>query len=286
MTAPLCLYAPRAGLKPEDDASCWPKHTQRDQAHVSYPSISARMRKRRAFADKELENVMLERELRQRELHHHDLSYSTIVPVLHHPPVPVSPRLHCCVLNKDSSPAGTPSYVSVYKYKPVYECDFQLYQFVHLTNKSSEEDDASDLLCPNSEQMTEDEEVQSSWGVCERTGRPEEINLQQRLKHRGGMLSGRDLVKPRSETIGLMDSNGSSADTCSISGSSQVIMGGPDVSAASGTFDPAAVKGWCTDNAADPAGAHTDPVQSPNGSSVRIPAVRPLPFSVEALLRA
>ncbi|NP_001073445.1 doublesex- and mab-3-related transcription factor 2b [Danio rerio] len=42
---------------PED----WPKR-------LHQPPVSVRMRKRRAFADKELETVMLERELRQREI--------------------------------------------------------------------------------------------------------------------------------------------------------------------------------------------------------------------------
>lgn len=201
------------------------------------------MRKRRAFADKELENVMLERELRQRELHR-NLSYHTLVPVPH---PPVSPRLHCCVLAKDSKDAGTPGYVSVYKYKPAHECDFQFYQLVHLTGKV--EDTAG-----------EDGEA--------------EVNPLQRLGHHG------------SQTIGLMDTSSPSDDTCSISGSSRVITGGPDVSAASGTFDPPAAEGWHSDSPSEQAGALTDPVKSPDGDSARVPAVRPLPFSVEALLRA
>ncbi|KAM9528388.1 uncharacterized protein ACWYII_041067 [Salvelinus alpinus] len=89
-----------------------------------FPSVSARMRKRRAFADKELESVMLERELRQRELE--DISGLTLL----HPPalavMPASPH-HCCPL-KDP---GASTYVPVYKYKPgpvLYECDFHCYQ--------------------------------------------------------------------------------------------------------------------------------------------------------------
>lgn len=234
-----------SGLKPEEEAPCWPKQAQRDPALVTYPPISARMRKRRAFADKELENVMLERELRQRELHR-DLSYPALVALPHPPPPPVSPRLHCCVLAKDSKPTGTPAYVSVCKYKPAYECDFHFYQFVHLTGKA--------------EGAREEEE--------------EEVNPLQRLGHRG------------SQTIALMDSSSPSDDTCSISGSSGVITGGPDVSAASGTFDPPAAACWRSDSPREPAGARADPVKSPDGSSVRLPAVRPLPFSVEALLRA
>lgn len=278
---------PCTGLKPVvplgDDTSCWPKSTQRDQSQVTCPSISTRMRKRRAFADKELENVMLERELRHRELHN-DLSYSALVPVLHPPPLPVSPRLHCYFLNKDPTTAGASSYVSVYKYKPAYECDFQFYQFVHL--KSSAEGNYSDLLCQSSGQTREDEEITNSWRVCERVEQLELIPSPSQQRHHGRTLTGLELVKSPSETREIMGSNGSSTNTCSISGSSQIIMGGLDVSAASRTFDPLTEKGWSTDTRTNPAGAHADSVKSPHGSSVRTPAVRPLPFSVEALLRA
>ncbi|XP_035509691.1 doublesex- and mab-3-related transcription factor 2b isoform X1 [Morone saxatilis] len=282
------------GLKPvvplEDDTSCWSKQTQRDQTHFTCPSISARMRKRRAFADKELENVMLERELRQRELQDLSFTSSGLVPVLHPPPLPVSPSLHCCLLNKDPTTAGASSYVPVYKYKPLYECDFQFYQFFHLKSKTSAEGDYNDLLCQSAEQNREDEEVQNSWKSCEKKDQPELIHLssQQRLKHHGSILSGLDLVKSPSELREIMDSNGSSTVTHSISGSDQGILGRPDVSAPSRTFDPRILtaKGSCTDTPADQAGAHADSVKSPHGSSVRTPAVRPLPFSVEALLRA
>ncbi|KAM9358297.1 doublesex- and mab-3-related transcription factor 2b [Symphorus nematophorus] len=272
-------------VPPEDDASCWSKQTQRDQTHLTCPSISARMRKRRAFADKELENVMLERELRQRELQG-DLSFSTsssssaLVPVLHPPPLPVSPSLHCCLLNKDpSTAAGASSYVPVYKYKPLYECDFQFYQFFHLKSRSSAEVDYNDFLC----QTREDEGLQNK-------NRAELMppSSQQRLKHHGSTLSGFDLVKSPSEPTEIMDSNGSSAITRSIPGSDQGTMGGSDVSAPSRTFDlrPLTAKGWSADTPANQTGAHAESVKSPHGSSVRTPAVRPLPFSVEALLRA
>ncbi len=148
----------------EDDTSTWTKQTECDRTHFPCPSISARMRKRRAFADKELENVMLERELRERELQS-DLSFSSsaLVPVLYPPPLPVSSSLHCCLLNKDSTAAGASSYVPVYKYKPLYECDFQFYQFLHLKSRSSAEGDYNDFFCQSSEQSREDEDVQNSW---------------------------------------------------------------------------------------------------------------------------
>lgn len=283
------------GLKtvvpPEDDASCWSKQTQRDQTHLTCPSISARMRKRRAFADKELENAMLERELRQRELQS-DLSFSSpaLVSVLHPPPLPVSPSLHCCLLNKDPTAAGASSCVPVYKYKPLYECDFQFYQLFHLKSRSSPEDDFNDFVCQSSEQTREEEEVQNSWKGCERGDRSEPIPLpsQQRLIHHGSSLSGLDLVKSPSEPTEIMDSNGSSTFTRSISGSDQRILGRPDISAPSRTSDsrPLTAKGWCADTPDGQAGAHVDSGKSPHGSSARTAAVRPLPFSVEALLRA
>uniref|UniRef100_UPI0037E8FAD3 doublesex- and mab-3-related transcription factor 2b isoform X2 n=1 Tax=Semicossyphus pulcher TaxID=241346 RepID=UPI0037E8FAD3 len=278
------------GLKPavplEDDAPCWSKQTQRDQTHFPCPSISARMRKRRAFADKELENVMLERELRQRELQS-DLSFSSsaLVPMLHPPPLPASPSLHCCLLSKDPSAAGTSGYVPVYKYKPLYECDFQFYQFFQLKSRSSEAD-YKDFMCQTSEQTSEEEEGKSSWKGCERKDRPELI--QQRLKHHGCTSSGSDFVKSASNPAEIMTSNGSSAVTRSICGSDQGILGGPHVSAPSRTFDPRPLtaKSWCADAPANHTAAHADSVKSPHSSSVRTPAVRPLPFSVEALLRA
>ncbi|KAI3368552.1 hypothetical protein L3Q82_025561 [Scortum barcoo] len=282
------------GLKPvvplEDDTSCWPKQVQREQTHSACPSISARMRKRRAFADKELENVMLERELRQRELQSDlSLSPSALVPVLHPPPLPVSPGLHCCLLNKDPTAAGTSNCVTVYKYKPLYECDFQFYQFFHLKGRSSAEDDYNDFLCQSSEPTREDEKVQNSWKGCEKRDRAELMPLlsQQRLKHHGSASSGLDLVKSPSKPTELMDSDGCSTVTRSISGSDQGILGGLDVSAPSRTFDPRPLtaKGWRADTPAEQAGTHANSVKSPHGSSVRTPAVRPLPFSVEALLR-
>ncbi|CAJ1061071.1 doublesex- and mab-3-related transcription factor 2b [Xyrichtys novacula] len=280
------------GLKParqlEAAAPCWSKQTHREQTNFPCPTISARMRKRRAFADKELENVMLERELRQRELHS-DLSFSSsaLVPVFHPPPLPSSPNLQCCLLNKDPAATGSSSYVPVYKYKPLYECDFQFYQFFQLKSRSSTE---CELLCQTAEQTREEEEEgKSRWKGCEKKEQPDLIPLtsQQRLKHNSSTSSGLDLVKTASDTPEIMNSNRSAA-TLSIPGADQCILGGPDVSLPSRTFDPRPLMGksWCIDTPDNQAGSHADTVKSPHGSSVRTPAVRPLPFSVEALLRA
>ncbi|XP_047443494.1 doublesex- and mab-3-related transcription factor 2b isoform X2 [Mugil cephalus] len=277
-----------SGLKPavpaEDDASCWSKQAQHDPAHFPCPSISARMRKRRAFADKELENVMMEHELRQREFQN-DLSFSpsALIPVLHPPAMTISPGLHCCPPSKDLTAAGASSYVPVYKYKSLYECDFQFYQFFHLRNRSSTStgDDCNDFLsCRISEESKEDKEEQSRWKDHEKKNQPADLPSQQTLKHHDNTMSCFDIIKSPSKPAEIMDS---SAVTHSISGSDQ---GGPDISAPSRTFDlrPLTARGWSTDTPA--AGPHVDSVKNPPGSSVRTPTVKPLPFSVEALLRA
>lgn len=265
----------------EDDTSCWPKQGQRDQTHFTCPSISARMRKRRAFADKELENVMLEHELRQRELQS-DLTFSStgLVPVLHPAPLSISPSLHCCPLSKDPQTAGTSSYV------PLYECDFHFYQFFHLKSRSHTGGDYNDvLLLQSSEQTRDDKEMPNGWKRCEKKGRSPS---QQRLKHHSSTLFSLDPVKPPSKATEIMNSSDSSTVTHSIFEPDQRIQGGADISVPSKTFDPKPLtaKGWSADTPAACAGAHADTVKSPRSSSVRTPAVRPLPFSVEALLRA
>ncbi|KAL6108277.1 uncharacterized protein ACO6RY_18847 [Pungitius sinensis] len=272
------------GLKPaaplQEDVFCWPKQPQGDQTNFTCPpSISSRMRKRRAFADKELENVMLERELRQRGLHA-DLSFSSsgLVPLLHPPPPPpVSPSLHCCLLSKEPTIVGTSTYVPVCKYKPLYERDFQFYHFFQLKSRPPVEGGCTDVSSQSSEQTRRDEEGLNSH---EKNDRPELMppSSKQILKDHGGTVS--DLVKPPSNTREIMDSNDSSTVTRCVLGWDQGIPGGPDVTA----FDPRPLtaKGGCADTLAAHASPRGDPVKSPRGGSVR----SPLPFSVEALLRA
>ncbi|XP_035033087.2 doublesex- and mab-3-related transcription factor 2b [Hippoglossus stenolepis] len=274
------------GLKPvvplEEDASCWSKQAQRDRAHFTCPSISARMRKRRAFADKELENVMLERELRQRELQS-ELSFSSsvLVPVIHPPPLPVSPGLHCCALDKDPAAAGTSGYI--YKYKPpLYECDFQFCHFFHLRSRAPAEGDFNDFLCRSTEGARREEEVQNGWRVSEKKDRAELMcpPSQQGLRNHGNTSLPRlELVKSPSDPPEVMDSN-CLAITRSVFRSDQSILGGADVSGTSRTHDPRPLAARAAQ-----AGPREDSVKSPHGSSGRTLAVRPLPFSVEALLR-
>ncbi|XP_041913487.1 doublesex- and mab-3-related transcription factor 2b [Alosa sapidissima] len=78
---------------------------------IHYPSISARMRKRRAFADKELESVMLERELRQKEMQ----EMSGLV--LLHPPL--SPLF----TDPPLAEPGLPAYMPMYRGNPLlFDC--------------------------------------------------------------------------------------------------------------------------------------------------------------------
>ncbi|KAM3620014.1 uncharacterized protein V6R79_017119 [Siganus canaliculatus] len=266
------------GLKPaappvvalEDDAPCWSKQTQRSQTPGACPSLSARMRKRRAFADKELENVMLERELRQRELQS-DFSFtsSALLPVLQPPPqppppppVPASSGLHCCLLSEERPAAEAPGYVPVFKYKPLYECDFHFYQFFQLRSRAWAEGDCDDFFCQSSEQSREEEEEEE-----------EEEAQTPPASHQGAALPGLGFVRHASP---VMESSGAWTVTGSVCGAAPGVLGG-----ASRVFEsrPLAAKQRRADCPADS-------VKSPPGSSGRTPAVRPLPFSVEALLRS
>ncbi|TSL22049.1 Doublesex- and mab-3-related transcription factor 2 [Bagarius yarrelli] len=84
------------------------------ETRLHYPPISVRMRKRRAFADKELESVMLERELRQKEieeLRRFAFLQATVSP---------GPPSCFCPLSE----TGMPSYMAMYKSSPlVFECN-------------------------------------------------------------------------------------------------------------------------------------------------------------------
>lgn len=262
-------------MPPEDDASCWAKQAQRDQTHMTCASISTRMRKRRAFADKELENVMLERELRQRELQGDFFfsSSSVIVPVPHPPPLPVSPSLHCCSFNKDPAASEAPSYV--YKYRPpLCDCDMQFCHFLQLKSRISAES-GYDFLCQSSDNGREGEAALNRLKTWEEKDQSEVMAPPTHLQS----------VKLPSEPAEIIASNGSLDITHSVFRSDQSIT---DVRETSSTFDSRTLTatGWSTDTPASQISPHTDSVKSPHGSSVRTPTVRPLPFSVEALLRA
>lgn len=212
------------------------------------------MRKRRAFADKELENAMLE-ELGHRQLLN-ELAYRAIGPAVAPVPLPVSPNLDCC---KDPLMSG---YVSVHKYKPLYEWDFQFYQFFQLKSCSPAD-------CTDFNQGLE----RSRQDAAQRPTSQE--------KHRASTVSGPEAVRPT-----LMDSNGSSAIPCSASGSAWVLIGGQDIRETNRSSGLRSEKAWCSDSHVDPAGGGDDSDESPPGDPLGSPAAKPLPFSVEALLKA
>lgn len=255
----MCLSCCVTGVELDNKTSCWPTHAQREQAYFTLPSISARMRKRRAFADKELENVMLEEELRQRELQN-EFGHPGVGALVHPVPLPVSPNLDCCGINKDPPASG---YVSVYKYKPLFECDFQFYQLFHLKSCSSAE-------CADFHQSLDRSRQDEPQNICSVS---DEALLR---RQRGDALAGPEAMKPA-----RLDANGCPAPqqrSCPPSGSDRVAIGGRDISESSRTSELRSAKAWCTDSHMDQSGATDAPV----GSAV----AKPLPFSVEALLKA
>lgn len=266
---PGCISVSGMDLPLDNESPCWSEQTQRDQTYFPRPSISARMRKRRAFADKELENVMLEKELRQRELPN-EFTYPAFGPAVAPVPLPVSPNLDCCGINRDPLMSG---YVSLYKYKPLYECDFHFYQLFHLKSCSSAER-------INFHQSLEESRQDAVQNICNISDKALSLPTPQE-KHRANSLSGLEAVKPT-----LMDSSGSSANPCSASGSAWVLIGGQDISESNGTSGLRSVKTWCSDSHVDPAGTGDGSGGSPHADPVGPPAAKPLPFSVEALLKA
>ncbi|XP_062308891.1 doublesex- and mab-3-related transcription factor 2b [Osmerus eperlanus] len=144
------------GFKPPvAEEAAWPRRGQ-------YPCVSARMRKRRAFADKELESVMLERELRQREMN--DLSGLRLL----HPALVGMPPPHCC---PPKDPGAAP-YPPVYKYKPgpvLYECDFQCCPEEILKTTSTQDSYGAFLAQSRARGHVESTREGSleGWGCCE-----------------------------------------------------------------------------------------------------------------------
>ncbi|XP_057697897.1 doublesex- and mab-3-related transcription factor 2b [Corythoichthys intestinalis] len=276
------------GLTPrEGKSSCCSTKTECDHTHFTSSAISARMRKRRTFADKELENVMLERELKQREFQS-DLCfpYRTFVPSLYQVPLPITPSLQS--FNKVPLSAGTSSFGSVCNnlFKPRQDWDFHFYHCFHFKSTAFSKCDYGDSQFHKRSGHAKDykDEVQHTWKDCEKEDTSELIQLpiQQTLKHYGSTLL--DLTKAHSKPREIR----ASSVTHSIFVSDQEILDLPNVKAPSRTFDPLALtaRDWCADTPAALTHPREDSFKSFPGSSGRTPAVKPLPFSVEALLRA
>lgn len=208
---------------------------------------------------------MLEKELRQRELLN-EFTYPAVGPGVPPGPLPGSPNLQCYGIRRDPL---TSAYVSVYKSKPLYECDFHLYQFFHL--KSCSPAEHSDFY-----QSLEQSRPDGAQNICSISDK--ELTLpSSREKHGANSFSGLEAVKPA-----LPDSDGSPANLCSASGPAWLLTGGQDMSEPSRTSGLSSAKTWCSDPHTDPAGA----AQGPRGGPAGCPAAKPLPFSVEALLKA
>lgn len=261
---PVCISVPGLDL-PLDDSPCWWKQTQRDQTGVLRPSVSARMRKRRTFADKELEKVMLEKEMRQRELLN-EFTYPAVGLGVPPGPLPGSPNLHCCGIRRDPLTSG---FVSVCKSRPLYECDFHFYQFFHL--KSCSPVEYTDFY-----QSLEQSRQDAVQNICNMSDK-EFILPPSQEEHDANSFTGLEAVKPA-----FPDSDGSPTNLCSASGSAWLLTRGQDMSEHSRTSGLSSAKAWCSDPHMNPAGA----AQSPHGGPAGCPAAKPLPFSVEALLKA
>lgn len=185
--------------------------------------------------------------------------------MLHPPPLPFAPSFPCCSHSKVTS-----NHMPVCKYKSLH--DFHFYQLFYLKSSSSP---GSDFLLNQCTERSQDKEgeVQKGW-----KGQPDPaiLLLQQKLKCHDSTLSGLDLSKAPSK---LPETDGPSR---SIFGADQAFPDVPDVSAPSRTCDllPPTAQSCCGDT------PRADSVKSARGGSGRTPAVKPLPFSVEALLRA
>ncbi|XP_054901336.1 doublesex- and mab-3-related transcription factor 2b [Poeciliopsis prolifica] len=275
-------------MTPEDSVSNWSK--QHHQSNFPCPSISTRMRKRRAFADKELENVMLERELRQKELQSEvSFSPSALMPILHPLPLPVPPCLRCCSTNKDSSSAGTSSCVPVYKYKQLCDCGLQFYDFFHLKSRRSTGDHYDDFLSTqSSSQHREDKEAQNGWRDCRKRSEPEPTPPASHQRLKTDNVPCICFVKPMLKQTETINIDHFSTSRLSTFGSDLPVLNELGVPAHSRTFDSRhlAGRGWNTGPPSTEANPCMDFVAGSHHGAVRTPTAKPLPFSVEALLRA
>ncbi|RVE73554.1 hypothetical protein OJAV_G00032570 [Oryzias javanicus] len=197
--------------------------------------------------------------------------------MMHLPALPVSSGLHGYAPNKDPSSS---SCLPVYKYKPLYESGLQFNEFFHLKSRSSTGGGSNDILiCQNYEQEERSASKDRGKIQPEVTPPPPPLPPPQQLINNDSIMScGRSakaLLK-LTEIVALGDSSGRpSSDQAE-----------PDLASHSRIFDTATASSWNSDIANTQTGLHADAVKSPLSGSARTPTVRPLPFSVEALLRA
>lgn len=239
----LCLYIGCKSPASED----W-------QTRFHYPPLSVKMRKRRAFADKELESVMLERELRQKEME--ELRRIVLLQAA------VSPRPSTCFC--PLSDTGMPGYIPVYKTSPLaFECDLHC-QMQELKTRAVEH-------CPR--------EMLKPWDACSGTEScPEPVPLPSFqssyhycCKDRGNTEAER---VPADSSQSMLQS--AAADRLDVMSKQDSALFLPKVKILSLTEQP---EKHCRAAGLESL-THEDWATKPNSVKNR----RPLPFSVEALL--
>ncbi|ROL44465.1 Doublesex- and mab-3-related transcription factor 2 [Anabarilius grahami] len=215
----------------------WPKR-------LHQPPVSVRMRKRRAFADKELETVMLERELRQREM-------EELPALLLQAVVPSAPSPYFFPL----SDTIMPTYMPVSKSGlPLTDCDLPHRQQV-LKSKTLDcstdtlTDSISLRVCENWDIFNSIQPYSSSPGV----------NWVKNMPDSGFSDMS---VKPKSVVVDIM--------------SKQDIP--PSVNMADMMVQAKSPHKCCRSL------GHVDCVEGANKDPIKKAVTRPLPFSVEALL--
>lgn len=231
------------------------------QTRLHYPPLSVKMRKRRAFADKELESVMLERELKQREmkeLHRIVLLQAAVSP---------GPSPCFCPL----SDTGVPSYMPVYRSNPlVFECDlhchrqeFKAMSVDHCPREIITTQNFSPSLkswdaCSGTESCLESVPLPSfqSYYCCKMKGNTETERVPADSSHGTPQSAGAD----RLDVMSKRDSTGFHSEAKVLSQTEQ-----PEKQCRASGLEPLTHEDWAT---------------KPNSIKNR----RLLPFSVEALL--
>ncbi|CAL8256677.1 unnamed protein product [Merluccius merluccius] len=280
----------------ENDAPCCPRQAHLTEHPTSTcPSISTRMRKRRAFADKELESIMLERELRQREL---ERDLTSLVPSPALIPVILAETPHAA-----SHPAGAgPSvYVPLYEYQPLFQCDFRLFRGELFPLKGRSSSDATyahylpDLVAVGRSRhqakagsLRGEERQETSPNPL--LHRPQSANRWPEGNCSTLSELHRDTAPPDHKlALPALEEFSSAQTVAQLCPDTELVdaQGRPEASTrgkASSHRPRSQI--WTSAGPGPLACLHADPVKVPHSAAIKAPSARPLPFSVEALLRA
>lgn len=228
---------------------------------IHHPSISARMRKRRAFADKELESVMLERELRQKEIAEMSglvLLHPSLSPVFSDPPL---------------TEPGLPAYMPMYRGNPLlFDCSLLCQGADERLKPRPMEVSYKDNLPKGSLAVEPSgpgrERVEDRWGAVEDS----------RTFHEPLLLPAlHTALRPCTGSIGLMDPNPNPNPSPRTLAKSVIVH--------QSRFTPSMAPSMSHEPRALSQEALNKHCRSPSQtSSVKSTGVRPLPFSVESLL--